>query len=87
MTEDVVAELERWLELWDIGYYAVTPSLETIPLVKRARDEIVRLRSTLAAALPEERPAWFDEWWMMTGMHGPGDCYRALRATLLRGAS
>ena len=47
MTENVVAELERWLELWDIGYYAVTPSLETIPLVKRARDEIVALRSSL----------------------------------------
>ena len=47
MTDDVVAELDRWLGQWDSGYFAGAPSLETIPLVQRARDEIVALREAL----------------------------------------
>ena len=43
MTDDIVAELDRWLAVWRT-HFAGTPSVD-MAVIQRARDEIVTLRA------------------------------------------
>jgi len=43
-TTDIVAELDRWLDMWPVGD-------DPMDMIQRARDEIVRLRTLLTVCL------------------------------------
>lgn len=53
MSEDVVAELDRWLAVWS-SHFGGTQSVD-MEVVQRARDEIVALREALDESVKLQR--------------------------------